>query len=245
MPFLITLLAGFSTLIGYLFIYIKNTNNRALIISLGFASGVMFYISLFDLLPIGYSLINKYYSISFSLILLCVFILIGIIIASLINKTSVADNYYDPYLYHIGIISMIAIIIHNIPEGIATYLTSTFNMKMGITLAIALALHNIPEGISISVPIYFSTNSKRKAFIYTFISGISETFGAIIACAFLRKFTSSLFMGSLYLVISGIMIYISLFDLFPSSLKYNRRFLTAFSFVLGVVFIAISISLLE
>ncbi len=140
---------------------------------------------------------------------------------------------------------MLAIIIHNIQEGIATFLTSTNNIKLGISLAIAIALHNIPEGISISVPIYYSTNNKMKAFLYTFISGISEFIGAIIASIFLTKFNSPLFMGCMYSIIAGIMLHISLCELLPSSLNYNKPFNTVFFFFIGCLFMFISVLFLK
>lgn len=236
MPFILSILAGLSTLIGYMFIKLKNKENRVLIISLGFASGVMFYISLFDLIPEGIFLLKANY------ILCIISISIGLFIALLLdiifpNNTS--------SLYHVGIVSMIAIIIHNIPEGIATYLTASTNIKLGITLAIAIALHNIPEGITISIPIYYSTKSKVKAFIYTFTSGISELLGAVIASIFLTDLNSKSFMGILYSIIAGIMLYISLHELLPESLKYKKSRLTYISFILGIIIIYISIKIIN
>ena len=97
-------------------------------------------------------------------------------------------------LYRVGIISMLAIILHNIPEGIATFMASSMDKTLGISLAIAIAMHNLPEGISIAVPIYYSTNKKSKAFIYTFISAISEPFGALIAFIFLKNFVNDILL---------------------------------------------------
>ena len=242
MPFLITLLAGCSTLIGYFFIYLKNDNNRILISSLAFASGVMFFISIFDLIPEAIRSFNKEYFIFYSLLICCLFISIGIIISSFLNHKLPDDS---SSLYKVGLISMIALIVHNVPEGIVTFLTSNNNIRLGVLLAIAIALHNIPEGISVSVPIYYSTNSKWKAFGYTFISGISEFLGALLAFAFLKNFNNDFFLGCLYSVTSGIMIYISLMELLPSSLKYRNIFKSFFWFVFGMIFIYISIILIK
>ena len=241
MAFLITLLAGFSTLLGYLFIYLKNDNNRVLIVSLSFASGVMFFISMFDLLPESIKLLCNSFYIFYSLLISSLFLILGIIVSNLMNKHTFNNN---TSLYKVGIISMIAIIIHNIPEGIVTYLTSTNNIKLGITLGIAIALHNIPEGISISIPIYYSTNSKLKAFFYTFVSSMSEFIGSIIAFLFLKGFNNSLFLGILYSFTSGIMIYISVYELLPTSLKYHKYLISVTSFIMGIIFIYISIILL-
>lgn len=242
MPFLLTFLAGCSTLIGYLIIYIKNDNNKVLITSLAFASGVMFFMSLFDLIPEGFKLINTTYYLIFSIIISLLFLTLGIMTSSFINKSFKPNN---SYLYKVGIISMIAIILHNIPEGIATFLTTNHNLKLGIALALSLALHNIPEGISISIPIYYSTRSKKKAFLYTLISGMSEFLGAILAAIFLTGFSSNLFMGCLYLFIAGIMIYISLIELLPTSIKYKNYYLTVISFIFGILFIYVSILLIH
>lgn len=241
MPFFITFLAGLATLLGYFLIYINNYSNRILISSLGFASGVMFYISLFDLIPESISVLSNHYNIAFSFIICLLFMTIGIITSSFLDKMFSNKN---NHLYHVGIISMLGIIIHNIPEGIATYLTTTYSFKFGLILALSIALHNIPEGVSISIPIYYSTNSKIKAFIYTLISGMSELIGAVFAYIFIKE-PSMLFMGALYSMISGIMIYISICELLPVSLGYKNCLLTWFSFILGIFFILISIILIN
>ena len=104
------------------------------------------------------------------------------------------------------------LIIHNIPEGIITYITSYKNIHLGIKLSLAIALHNIPEGIIISIPLYYSTNSRKKALLYTSISGFSELFGAVIAKVFLANITNNV-LGIILAVTAGIMIYISIFEL--------------------------------
>ena len=245
MPFLITLLAGFSTLIGYLFIFLDNKENKLLISSLAFSSGVMFFISLFDLIPESFFIINKYYINIYTILLCLTLVVTGIIISSFIDKYFPSGNYYDTKLYHVGIISMIALIIHNIPEGIVTFLTSSYDLKIGLSLAVAIALHNIPEGISISIPIYYSSKSKKKAFVYTFISGISEFFGAILAYIFLKDIVGQLFIGCMYSVIAGIMLYISVCELLPTSIKYKKFLLTFINFILGIIFIYLSIFLIK
>lgn len=244
LAFLITFLAGCSTMLGFLFVYIKNNSNKVLISSLAFASGVMFLISVYDLLPNSFSLINSTYYLVPAILLCSLFMVIGIIISMSIDKYLPDNNYADSKLYRIGMISMLAIMIHNIPEGIATFLTSNHDLKLGITIAIAIALHNIPEGISIAVPIYYSTGNKRKAFFSTFVSGMSEFLGAIIAAIFLINFNNDLFMGCLYSIIAGIMLHISLYELLPSSFKYDNKLLTILFFIIGIIFMFISCTLI-
>ena len=145
----------------------------------------------------------------------------------------------DSKLYKIGIFSMLAIILHNIPEGIATFLTTNANAKLGITLAIAIALHNIPEGISISVPLYFGTGSKTKAILYTFISGISEFFGSILAYLFLKNIASDIFINLLYALIAGIMISLSIEELIPNANKYSKKAVVIKYILIGIIFMGI------
>ena len=218
--FILSFLAGISTLIGALLIYFdKHKGNKIITISLSFAAGVMICVSLIDLLPNSYRMILNTSNIFPRTILTLIFMIIGIIISMMIDKylPDTKENTNNNELYKIGIISMIAIIMHNIPEGIATFITSSNNIKLGITLTIAIALHNIPEGISIAIPIYHSTNNKIKALLYAFISGISEVLGSIIAYLFLSPFITDNIMAYLYAIIAGIMIHISIYELIPTA----------------------------
>ena len=131
---------------------------------------------------------------------------------------------------------MLAIILHNIPEGIATFLTANKDISLGLSLAIAITLHNIPEGISIAIPIYYATKNKSKSLLYTFISALSEPFGALLAFIFLKNIITDNIMGYLLSFIAGIMIHISLCELLPNSLKYKKKKYTYFFFILGIIF---------
>ncbi len=122
-------------------------------------------------------------------------------------------------------------------------MASNMDKSLGISLAIAIAMHNIPEGISISVPIYYSTNKKSKSLLYTFISGISEPLGALLAFLFLQNFVNDIFMGLLFSFIAGIMTHISFYELLPTSRKYNENKLSSIFFIIGIVFMFINILL--
>lgn len=213
---IVSSIAGISTLVGYLFIYIKADKNKVISKSLSFASGVMLTLSLVDLIP---TCINYLKMDNRSLLYTLLFFFIGIILCLIIN-TKIKDN---DVLYKTGIISMIGIMIHNIPEGIVTYILSTVDMKLGLIFAIAIILHNIPEGISISVPIYYSKKSKKKAFLYTMISGLSEPLGALLSMIFLYKYISNFLIAILFSLIAGLMSYISIFELMKTSFKYDKN----------------------
>jgi len=139
-------------------------------------------------------------------------------------------------LYKLGIFSMIAIILHNVPEGIATFIATNNDTSLGITLSIAIALHNIPEGISISIPIYYATKDRKKAIFYTFIAALSEPFGALLAFIFLKNIVTDSIIGILFAIIAGIMSHLSLYELLPASKKYQQYKIASISFIFGVVF---------
>lgn len=239
LSFLLTIIAGLSTLIGSIVIFLNKKNKDKIIISsLSFASAVMLFISITDLIPESYNMFKNLFRLFPLIILILININIGIILSIYIKKYIPENN--NDNLYKVGLISMLAIIIHNIPEGMATFMASNTNISLGISLTIAIALHNIPEGISIAVPIYYSTNSKLKAILYTFLSGLSEVFGAIITYLFLKPFINDYMMGILFSVIAGIMMHISIFELLPTSLNYKNKKLTKIFFILGIIFVLFS-----
>ena len=230
--FLLSTIAGLSTLIGYLFIYIKKDRDSVISKALGFASGIMITISIIDLIPNSFLLISKSYSSIYTLFLILIGFLVGILLSGIVDRKIEKSSKNNLKLYKLGIITMLVIMLHNIPEGIATYITSTNNIKLGYSLTIAIALHNIPEGISISIPIYYSTNSKLKAFIYTFVSGMSEPLGAVIAYLFLSKFINNNILGIIYSTIAGMMINIAINELYKESVNYNKKN-TIIYFIIG------------
>ena len=231
---LITILAGFSTIIGITpcFFKIKNKNNLIANI-LGFSSGVMITISLISLIPEAISLLNKTYKTFPSFIICAIFIVIGIIISTIIDTKT--EKYKTDNLYKLGIMATIALMLHNIPEGITTFITSTINQELGYKLALAITLHNIPEGLSIAIPIYYSSKSKLKAFKYTFISGFSELFGAIFALIFLKNVITPSLLSIILALTAGIMIDISMYEFLPTAFKHKKNKTTFFYFALGII----------
>lgn len=238
--FLLTFIAGFSTMLGVLVIYIKCKNhNKIIMASLSFAAGVMITVSITDLIPESILLLGNNLKNSTTIIISILAIVLGIIISMIIDyylPDKPMTNTKDKSLFKVGIISMIAIILHNLPEGIATFVATSSDVKLGISLTLAIAMHNIPEGISISVPIYYSTGSKKKAIFYTLISALSEPLGALLAFIFLKIFINDTILGILFSLIAGIMLQISFCELLPAARKYdNKKYLFIF-FTIGVIF---------
>ena len=242
--FMLSTLAGLSTLIGFIPVLLHLKNEKTIILtSLAFASGVMICVSLTDLIPESFQLLTSIFKGFPALLFLLIFICIGVIASMLIDKfLPKNDNktITNKKLYRLGLVSMLAIIMHNIPEGIATFLSSTTNSRLGLSLALAISFHNIPEGISIAIPIYFSTKSKRKAFFYTLLSGLSEPLGALIAYLFLANHINNFMMSIIFAIIAGIMMHISIYELLNESLQYKNKFLTFLFVVIGFLFMMVS-----
>jgi ZIP family zinc transporter len=151
-------------------------------------------------------------------------------------------------LYRMGILTALAVAIHNFPEGIATFMAALNDPKVGIAIAIAIAIHNIPEGIAVSIPIYFSTGSKRKAFILSFLSGLAEPVGAVIAYLLLMPFltseTAGIALGIVLAAVAGIMVFISLDELLPTAEEYGEHHLSIYGVVSGMMIMAFSLLIL-
>ena len=233
LSFLITILAGFSTMIGVFPIYFRRKSQDVLIpICLSFAAGVMISISLFSLIPEAIEAVSQSFVLFPAILIVSIFIVIGILFSSVVDQ-KIEKRFSNNQLYKLGLISVIALMFHNIPEGITTFISSNQDLKLGITLSIGIALHNIPEGISIAVPIYYATKNKKKAILLTFISGFSEFFGAILAYLFLAPIITSLGLGVILALAAGIMIHISIYELIPTAYQYSMYFKTSLAFLLG------------
>ena len=237
LSFVITTIAGLSTMLGSLPVFFKCKKKIKIIsFSLIFSSSVMIFISIFDLIPTSFKYLFKFYELIPSIIIISIFLFFGFLFIYFIKHVIKVEE----DLYKVGIISMIALIVHNIPEGIITFLTTTKDFKLGLSLSLSIALHNIPEGISIFVPIYSSNHNKKKAILYTFIAGFSEVFGAFIAWLFLSKVVNNYFFSFSFAVTAGIMIYIAVYELIPKGIELcNRKLLMAY-FTLGIIIMILS-----
>lgn len=238
---IISTIAGLSTVIGGLVIFLKIKNiDKFITFCLSFTAVIMIGISVVELFPNSFfTLLNKYSFIGTILIVSLIF-LIGIIIIKMLNKLiNNTDN-----LYKIGILNMIVLILHNFPEGISTFITSFYDINIGIKIAVAIMFHNIPEGIAIAAPIYCSTKNKSKALLKTFLSGISEPIGAIFAFLFLKNYISDYLISFLLIIVCAIMISLSLEKLIPEAMSHNSRKSLKLGLIMGIIALFISLFIL-
>lgn len=150
----------------------------------------------------------------------------------------------DATLLRMGLLTAVAIAIHNFPEGFATFMTALTDPTLAIPITIAIALHNVPEGIAVAVPVYQATGSKAKALGLAFASGLAEPVGAVLGFAVLRPWLTDTLFGVVFAGVAGIMVFISLDKLLPTSEKYGGHHLAVYGVIAGMAVMAISLVLL-
>jgi len=222
---LLAFLAGVSTTLGSLIAFlIKKPKFCYLCVAFGFSAGVMIFISFTELLRVGIESTNFLFAtLGFFGGVLLIY-LVDILIPHIYEEESYEKR--NGRLRKTSIFLILGITIHNFPEGIAVMFSSFANIELGILIALAVALHNIPEGIAISLPIFFyTTKSRKKAFGYSFLSGIAEPIGAILTFLFLYQFLNIFILGVVLSAVSGIMIFISFDELLPYVYKYKEEHL--------------------
>jgi ZIP family zinc transporter len=244
---ILTFIAGLSTVLGSLVIFfVKKEKDGYLSVAMGFAAGVMIFISLTELLPESIGKIGYLPA----LVAFFAGIIVIYLVDILIPHSYEQENACEPSaktkldLRRCGILVAIGIAIHNFPEGIAVFFSALINIKLGLSIALAIALHNIPEGIAVAMPIYYATNSKRKAFMYSFLSGMAEPLGAIIAFIFLRSFLSETILYLIIAAVAGIMVFICFDELLPYAFQQKNNHLTIAGIFLGMAVVAVSILLI-
>jgi ZIP family zinc transporter len=150
----------------------------------------------------------------------------------------------DQKLMRVGVFTAIAIGIHNLPEGIATFMSAMSDVTVGVSIAIAVAIHNIPEGIAVSVPVYYATGSRKKALTWSVLSGFSEPVGAVAGYFILSMFDSDISLGYVFAMVAGIMVYISFDELLPAAHKYGKHHVAIYGLISGMIVIGLSLILL-
>ena len=270
---LLTLIAGAATGIGgALVLFKKKLSSNFLAGALGLSAGVMIFISLAELFPESQAEIMALGSLKHgeTFVLLAFFAGMGII--TLIDF--LIPEYENPHeasglsldartaavgvleqtgnekaLHRLGLMSALAIAIHNFPEGIATFIGALNDPQMGAGITFAIAIHNIPEGIAVAIPIYYATKSKGKALLYATLSGFSEVIGALLCLAVTAVFGIELTGGGpvfplILAAVAGIMIYISLDELLPTAEKYGKHHIAIAGVVAGMAIMGVSLLIL-
>ncbi len=257
----LTLFAGLATGVGSaIAFFARKTNTRFLSVALGFSAGVMIYVSMIEIflkardsLAATYGDTRGYWYTTIAFFTGMAFIgIIDRLVPSFENPhepRKIEEMDEDPEaskksaLLRMGLFSALAIAIHNFPEGLATFTGALKDPALGISIAVAIAIHNIPEGIAVSVPLYYATGSKKRAFGLSFLSGLAEPVGALIGYFLLLRYMNDAVFGLLFAGVAGIMVFISLDELLPTAEKYGEHHLAIYGLIAGMAVMALSLLL--
>ena len=256
--FLLTLLAGLSTGIGSLIALLaKRTNRRFLSVSLGFSAGVMVYVSMIEIFAKAQSALTAQLGQRPGSWATVAAFFGGMLFIAMIDKLIPAEK--NPHevklveqedaapparkLMRMGVFTALAIAIHNFHEGLATFVSALQSPSIAIPIVVAIAIHNIPEGIAVSVPIYQATGSRKKAFCYSFLSGLAEPLGALIGWLLLMPIMTDTVFGIIFAAVAGIMVFISFDELLPAAREYGEHHLSIYGLISGMGVMAVSLLL--
>ncbi|HWK22564.1 MAG TPA: zinc transporter ZupT [Ureibacillus sp.] len=261
----LTLFAGLATGVGALIAFFTSrTNKKFLSVALGFSAGVMIYVSLIEIFVKAKDALVAAHGETQGYWLTVIGFFGGIVFIALIDRfipqgnnphevktvedvhdaQSHAPKIEEDKLMKMGMFTALAIGIHNFPEGIATFMSAMQDPNVGIAIAIAVAIHNVPEGIAVAIPIFFATGNRIKAFKLSFLSGLAEPIGALIAFLILMPFLTDTMFGIVFAAVAGIMVFISLDELLPAAKKYDETHLSIYGLVAGMAVMALSLLLL-
>ena len=255
----LTLLAGLSTGIGSVMALLsRKFNPKFLAGSLGFSAGVMIYVSFVEIFAKAKDSLVEAHGLQTGNIYTVVAFFAGIALIAIIDRLIPSfenpheikniemkniDPVNDKKLLRMGMFSALAIGIHNFPEGLATFIGALADPTLGVSIAVAIAIHNIPEGIAVSVPIYYATKSRSKAFWLSFLSGLAEPVGALLGFFILMPYFNESTFGIIFAGVAGIMVYISLDELLPTAEEYGEHHVAIGGLIAGMVVMAISLLL--
>jgi len=244
---ILSTVAGLSTLIGGAFgLIMREPGPRFMALTLGFSAGVMLHVSFVELLQAGVE------SVGFGPAHIAFFA--GMVVMFLID-VSIPHNYMaeqhhpgrtpeQAALLKTGLFVALGIGIHNFPEGMASFVGALQEPSLGIAIAVAIAIHNIPEGLAVAAPVIAATGSRRKAFLWSTVSGLAEPIGAGVAALVLLPVLSEALLGYVLAAVAGIMVFITLDELVPVSRSFGKEHLSIIGVGIGMAVMATSLWLL-
>ncbi len=249
--FMLTALAGMATGIGGLIsILFKNINDKYIAFTLSFSAGVMIYISFMEIMPSAIENINLYakeISVYYAVIVFFAGIGIMAFINRFIDDTPKIISADQPLSAKkkqallAGIVTCLGIVIHNIPEGMAAFISSAYDLKSGFVIVAAIALHNIPEGLCIASAFYYATQNKKRALLTALLAGLAEPIGGLLAYFLFKNYINAYSMSIIYALAAGVMIYIALQELLARARAYGSSAICFFGWMTGMIIISIGL----
>lgn len=242
--FLLTSIAGLATGLGSLIGIIFRPGPRFMSATLGFAAGIMILIAFGELLPGAVAHLG--FIVAHAAFFAGMVLMFAIDVA--VPHVYMAEREKEeagPDIRRISTLLIVGISIHNFPEGMATFAATLEDVKLGIALAAAIAIHNIPEGIVVSAPVYAARGSRGQAFLISLLSGFAEPVGAGIAALVLLPILTERVLAAALAGVAGLMVFISLDELVPTSKKYGFDHTAIVSAMVGMAVMAASLGMLR
>lgn len=246
---LLTLVLGLFILLGTIIVFITKNNEKFVSFSLALAFGVMISLSIFELFPEAYEHLEILENWKIPVLLGC--IMVGIIILKLLDHfiPHHADDEghhhskkeHMEHLYHIGIVSSIALVLHNLIEGMAIYGTASTSIHLGLLVGLGVGLHNIPMGMVIASTFYKSSENKKKTVVISFLISISTFVGGLIMFFLNGIMKEELILGILLSITLGMIIYIALFELLEQMIHSKNKKETIIGIILGTSILFLSL----
>lgn len=259
--FLLSLAAGLATSIGGILATHRRGVERGFIaMSLAFAAGAMLFVSFIELLPMA---VKSFTADSGGMMAAygSFFVGIGLVMAidrlvpksinpaeiegreGDMSRSEIKDN---KLLMRSGILVGLVLALHNFPEGMSTFFASVQSPSAGLSLVLAVAIHNIPEGIAVAAPVYAATKSRKKAFWWATISGLTEPLGALVGMGLISYVVPQSMFGLMFGLTAGMMVFIAIDELVPAAKRYQTQsHQSVYGMVAGMAVVAVSMILLQ
>lgn len=262
MALLLSLLAGLATSIGgWLAVHRRFRSDSALSVMMAFAAGAMIFLSFVEIIPAAVEMLEDGSGIHLAELITYGAFAVGIVMVGLIdrflpdtlNPSEVESNNKKTkhskkslQLLRSGYLVALVLAVHNFPEGMGTFIAANQDIQSGLVLAIAIAIHNVPEGIAVAAPVYAATKSRKKAFWWATLSGLTEPLGAVVAALLVALVIPMELQGAMLALVAGMMVFIAIDELMPAARRYQTRLhQPIYGFLLGVVVVAVSMILLR
>lgn len=257
---LLSLLAGLATSIGGLLaLHKKFLERNFLAISLATAAGAMLFVSFIEIIPLGIESLDNQLGNEIAAALVYSMFFVGALLVALIDRLipkslnpseiegrednlSTTDRRDNKRLMRSGILVACVLALHNFPEGASTFLASYQDVSAGVALALAIAIHNIPEGIAVAAPIYAATGSRRRAFWWATVSGLTEPIGALVALGLVSWLVPTALFGLVFGLVAGMMVFVAIDELLPAARRYqNDKHQVVYGLLAGMAIMAVSL----
>lgn len=237
MGLIITFILGLFILLGALIAFLSKNNKSFINFSLGLAFSVISLLVLLELIPHTLETLNHVNTTTNSIIILIMFAFSGIILLKMLDRF-IPDHHTNNKhnLEHIGLLTSIALILHNIIEGMAVYNISEMSLSAGLLISVGVGLHNIPLGMIIASTIHQGNQSKKKTTYIVLLISLSTFLGGLLML-FLKDYFNTQIQGIILSITLGMLVFISIFELLPKIVKTKNKKNIAKGILVGIIFI--------